>query len=24
MYHRSYDAFRFSPLSQINKDNVKI
>src|SRR5437773_10252049 len=23
MYHRSYDAFRFSPLSQINKDNVK-
>ena len=23
MYHRSYDGFRFSPLSQINKDNVK-
>src|SRR5258708_10317342 len=23
MYHRSYDAFRFSPLAQINKDNVK-
>ena len=23
MYHRSYDAFRFSPLGQINKDNVK-
>src|SRR4030095_2697880 len=23
MYHRSYDAFRFSPLAQINKENVK-
>jgi len=23
MYHRSYDSFRFSPLAQINKDNVK-
>jgi len=23
MYHRSYDSFRFSPLTQINKDNVK-
>ena len=23
MYHRSYDSFRFSPLSQINKDTVK-
>src|SRR5262245_44969831 len=23
MYHRSYDAFRYSPLAQINKGNVK-
>ena len=23
MYHRSYDSFRYSPLAQINKDNVK-
>src|ERR1700739_3788960 len=23
MYHRSYDGFRFSPLAQITKDNVK-
>src|SRR5438105_15776992 len=23
IYHRSYDGFRFSPLAQINKDNVK-
>jgi PQQ-dependent dehydrogenase (methanol/ethanol family) len=23
MYHRSYDAHRYSPLSQINRDNVK-
>jgi alcohol dehydrogenase (cytochrome c) len=23
MYHRSYDGFRYSPLAQINKDNVK-
>src|SRR6185369_11637305 len=23
MYHRTYDSFRYSPLAQINKDNVK-
>ena len=23
MYHRSYESFRYSPLAQINKDNVK-
>src|SRR5262245_50134480 len=23
MYHRTYDAYRFSPLAQINKTNVK-
>ena len=22
MYHRSYDSFRFSPLTRINKENV--